>query len=148
MLHSIINMRIVTEHCRSREPLPEPLAVWLADSLQAFLDQRTPTLNEAFGIRNARGGVPWRVEASMRERDAALRSLAERYFKDLSLSGQAERIHQMASRYAASSWRFDKEREDMPASYRGGPQEYLWRAFKAGATMPLCTRQLRTILAA
>ena len=53
----------------------------------------------------------------------------------------------MSARYAASSWRIDGERQGMPDHYRGTAKEFLWAAFKSGATMPLCTRQLRSILA-
>ena len=146
MLHAIDNMRSVVELCQTRQPLPEPLAAWLANSLQAFLDMQTPSLNHAFGIRNARGGIPWRTEVCIRQRDEALRSLAATFMCDLSIAAQAERIHQLSSRYAASTWRFDRERQAPPPSYRGTPHEILWFAFKAGATMPLCKRQLRTIL--
>ena len=146
MLHAIDNMRTVAELCQTHQPLPEPLAAWLADSLQAFFESRTPSLNDAFGIRNARGGIPWRTEVCMRRRDSALRSLALAFVSDLSVTRQADRIHQLSIRYAASAWRFDRERTEMPAAYRGTVQEYLWLAFKSGATMPLCTRQLRTIL--
>ncbi len=146
MLQSINNMKVLADHCVKHEPLPEALAVWLASSLQSFLDQRVSSLNEAFGICNARGGIPWRVEAGIRARNAALRKLAELHLQDLSLSAQAERIHELSVRYAASGWRFDRERREMPESYRGRAQESLWAAFKSGATMPLCVRQLRTIL--
>ena len=147
MMQSIANMRTLAELCKSHEPLPGPLASWLAQSLQSFLDQGSSSLNEAFGVRNARGGIPWRMEASIRARDAALRELAEKHLGDQSLSAQAESIHRLSCRYGASSWRFDKDRDPMPPAYRGTPQELLWRAFKSGASMPLCTRQLRTILA-
>jgi hypothetical protein len=143
---SIENIRVLATLCRTREPLPEALASWLATSLQSFLDRRCASLNDAFGLRNARGGVPWRMEASMRERDLALRSLAERHFADLSTSAQATRIHLLSKRYEASSWRFDRTNETMPRAYTGTPHEFLWRAFKSGAAMPLGTRQLRTIL--
>jgi hypothetical protein len=146
MLQSIDNIRTVAALCQSREPLPEPLAVWLASSLQSFLERRTNSLNDAFGIRNARGGIPWQAEISMRKRDSALRDLAASHLEPLSVTAQADRIHRLSLRYAASSWRFDRERSEMPDSYRGTAQEYLWRAFKSGATMPLCIRQLRTIL--
>ena len=146
-MHSIDNIRVLAQLCRSRQPLPESLSAWLANSLQSFLDQRVPSLNDAFGIRNARGGIPWRVEASNRARDAALRTLAMHFLCDLSISAQAKRIHQMTVRYAAGNWRFDRDCEAMPPGYAGQAQEYIWRAFKSGATMPLCTRQLRTILA-
>ena len=146
MLASINNMKTVARLCRTSEPLPIPLATWLAASLQSYLDQRSESLNDAFGLRNARGGVPWRMEASIRERDAALRTLARDRFGDLSVSAQAERIRQLSLRYAASSWRFDRDRETMPASYQAQSHEWLWRAFKSGASMPLGIRQLRTIL--
>jgi hypothetical protein len=87
------------------------------------------------------------MEASMRARDAALRELTDKHLRDLSLSARAEAVHRLSCRYGASGWRFDKERDVTPASYEGRPQEFLWRAFKSGAAMPLCTRQLRTILA-
>lgn len=146
MLQTIHNMRTLAELCRSGEPLPDPLASWLADSLQSFLDQRSPSLNDAFGIRNARGGIPWRREASIRERDAALRALARNHLAGMSVSAQAERLHKLSLRYGASGWRFDRERYAMPGAYAGTAQEFLWAAFKSGAAMPLCARQLRTIL--
>jgi hypothetical protein len=35
----------------------------------------------------------------------------------------------------------------MPETYEGTPLEFLWRAFKSGAPMPIGERQLRRILA-
>jgi hypothetical protein len=146
MLVAIDNMRAVARLCRAKEPLPETLASWLAASLQAFLDQQSASLNDAFGLRNARGGVPWRMEAKMRARDAALRQLAAAHLADPALSARAACLHQLSVRYAASSWRFDRMRDEMPGGYEGTPHEWLWRAFKSGAAMPLGVRQLRTIL--
>ena len=146
MLQTIHNMRTLAELCRTGEPLPDPLASWLAESLQSFLDQRSPSLNDAFGIRNARGGIPWRREASIRVRDAALRALAKHHLAGLSVSAKADRVNQLSLRYGASAWRFDRDRDEMPEAYRGTAQEFLWAAFRSGATMPLCARQLRTIL--
>jgi len=54
----IDNMRTLAELCRAGEPLPGTLASWLASSLQSFLDQRSPSLNDAFGVRNARVEYP------------------------------------------------------------------------------------------
>lgn len=143
---AIDNMRTVAKLCRTREPLPEPLASWLAASIQSYLDRNTESLNDAFGLRNARGGVPCRMEASMRERDRTLRALAARHFGNLSTSAQATQIHLLSVRYEATSWRFDRMHEGVPSGYEGTPHELLWRAFKSGAAMPLGTRQLRTIL--
>jgi len=143
---SIDNIRTVARLCRTSEPLPESLASWLATSLQSYLDHRSESLNDAFGLRNARGGVPCRMEASMRERDRTLRALAARHFAGLSTSAQSTQIHLLSVRYEASSWRFDRMHDCMPEGYEGTVHEFLWRAFKSGATMPLGMRQLRTIL--
>ena len=83
----------------------------------------------------------------MRSRDSALRALATRAYPGLSRSAQAKRIRCLTVRYAASAWRSDQSREEMPWHYAGKPQELLWRAFKSGAAMPLSERQLRNILA-
>jgi hypothetical protein len=64
----------------------------------------------------------------------------------LCVSAQAARVHKLSLRYGASAWRFDRDREEMPPNYRGTPQQFLWLAFKSGAAMPLCARQLRSIL--
>ena len=146
MLRAIENMREIVDLCRMNRPLPAQLAEWLATALQEFLEHRSNSVAEAFGIRNARGGVPWWMETSMRTRDAALRRLAATYFEGKSVSARAASIRQLSSRYAASSWRHDQPRADMPASYFGTPHEWLWKAFKSGAAMPLCERQLRKIL--
>ncbi len=145
--HAIDNLRSIAELCRSGRALPEALASWLAASLQIFLDGRYSSFAEAFGLKNSRGGISWRSAASIRARNAALRDLASRHFGHLSMSNQAKLIHRDSSRYAATAWRFDRQRQSMPAEYVGTSKEFLWRAFKSGAAMPLCLRQLRTILA-
>jgi hypothetical protein len=144
---AIDNMRTVAQLCRTGERLPDDLANWLAASLQSFLNHQAGSLNDAFGLRNARGGVPWRMEASMRVRDRVLRELSAAHFGHLSLSARAGRIHELSARYAAASWRFDRERDAMPAGYAGTPLAFLWLAFKSGAVMPLGRRQLQKILA-
>lgn len=103
-------------------------------------------LDEALGMHAVRGGMPWWREAANRQRDEALRALGARYFGHLSMTARAERIACLANRYASSAWRFDRERADMPDSYRGTPTEQLWSAFKSRAPMPIGQRQLRTIL--
>jgi hypothetical protein len=87
------------------------------------------------------------MEAAIRRRDQALRELAQRHFGGLTNTARANRIQQLALRYAASAWRLDRDQQDMPPAYAGTPHESLWHAFKSGATMPLCSRQLRQILA-
>ena len=147
MLHSINNMRVVAELCRTKQPIPDPLAGWLAESLLSYLDHRCDSLNEAFGLRNPRGGIPWRKEEAIRRRDAALRELARQHFAGLTVAGQVSRICRISSQYAASGWLVDCKAASLPESYRGSPKELLWHAFKSGAAMPLCPRRLRAILA-
>jgi hypothetical protein len=91
--------------------------------------------------------VPWWLEEAIRRRDAALRELATGHFADLSVAARARQIHSISVRYGAAAWRHDRGRDARPERYRGTPAEFLWRAFKSGAPMPVCERQLRNILA-
>ena len=140
-------MRLLAELCRSGQPIPDPLAGWLAESLLSYLDHRCPSLNEAFGLRSPRGGIPWRMEEAIRKRDTALRGLARFHFADLTLAAQASRVYRVSLQYAASSWLSDSKTKHLPDSYCGTPKEFLWHAFSSGAAMPLGPRRLRTILA-
>jgi hypothetical protein len=146
MLIAIDNLREIVRRCRTGEPLSGDLAAWLARSLDEFLTHRRHSLDEALGLKGAKGGVPWWLEEAIRRRDQALRRLAQCHFPALSVSGQAARIRTSALRYAASAWRFDRERGSMPESYAGTDKEWLWSAFKSGAPMPICERQLRHVL--
>ena len=146
MLSAINNLREIARCCQAGETLDANLASWLGSSLEQFLVRRYRTIEDALGLRAARGGVPWWLEDAMRQRDASLRRLAERFFGSRSSSAQAKQIRLLAVRYSASAWRHDRDNEEMPEGYRGKPSEWLWRAFKSGAPMPICERQLRHIL--
>lgn len=147
MLASIQQLREIAQRCLSGEPLQEELARWLGASLDKFLNQRVPTIEEAMGIRSPRGGIPWWMEEAIRKRDRALRNLAERHADGQSVSAQAHIIYTLAIRYAASGWRFDRRLNNPPPGYTGTPSEFLWRAFNSGAPMPIGERQLRNVLA-
>jgi len=146
VVKAIDNLQEIARRCRSCESLPDNFSVWLGNSLNAFLSHQRCSIDEALGIRRARGGVPWWLEEAMRHRNAALRELSNRYFNSLSISARARMIHTLACRYAASAWLRDRRVEDVPAPYSDKPQEWLWRAFKSGAPMPICERQLRHII--
>jgi hypothetical protein len=146
MLGTIEQLREVARRCKEGQPLPGELSAWLGAALEAFLAHNVATLDEALGICNLRGGVPWWREAANRRRDSALRTLAETWLPDLSLTARANRIVLLANRYACGPWRFDRDRVDMPENYRGSSAEQLWLAFKSGAPMPIGERHLRTIL--
>jgi hypothetical protein len=147
MLASIETIRAIERRCRSQKPLSREQSLWLGEALSAFLEHKTPSIDSALGLANPRGGVPWWLEEAIRTRNAALCDLARDWFADLSASAQAERIWTLATRYAASAWRFDQDLEAMPAHYDGTPKQNLWAAFASGAAMPLGKRQLRSVLA-
>lgn len=146
MLLVIKQLREIVECIRSGAELPEELADWLEQSLREFLDHRCGSVDEALGLRFAKGGVPWWLEEAMRVRDAALRTLADRFLAHESVSGRAAQIHALSVRFAAANWQLDRCAAAMPDRYLGTPREFLWHAFKSGAPMPLGERRLRSIL--
>ncbi len=147
MTAQISKLRQVSQRCLANEPLDRELADWLGEALDGYLKRRYATVEEALGLKFAQGGVPWWREEAIRQRDAVLRRLAEGFFAELCPSAQARKIWTITLRYAATAWRFDRERDDMPGHYFGTVKEHLWSAFASGATMPLCERQLRNVLA-
>ncbi len=148
MLATIETIREISHRCLAEQPLNEEQSRWLGESLRSFLDHRSTSVDDAMGLHFPRGGVPWWREDAIRSRNDALRELADRFFGALSPSARAREIWTLATRYGASAWRFDCERSELPEQYRGTPKEYLWEAFASGATMPICRRQLRTVLGA
>jgi hypothetical protein len=129
------------------EPLPEPLAIWLAGSFHAFLNRQGGDLEDALGLRWGRGGVPWWMDEAIRARDAALRHLADILVPTGSGSARARAVHLRTMRYAGTAWPRDRQLAEMPGAYLGQEREFLWRAFASGAAMPLGERRLRQIFA-
>ncbi|MFO1056075.1 MAG: hypothetical protein U1E53_03825 [Dongiaceae bacterium] len=144
---AVANLREIARRTAIGMPVDGPLQTWLAACLEQFLQRRAPSIEAAFGLRAPRGGVPWWLEEAIRQRDDALRELAARFLAGQSVTAQARRIHCEAVRYAASAWRHDRAAGTLPERHRGRLQESLWRAFRSGAPMPICERQLRSILA-
>jgi hypothetical protein len=146
MIATIESLREISRCCQTAEPLDEELARWLGESLERFLAHSCRTLDEALGLCFPKGGVPWWMEEAIRTRDEALRALADTLEPNLSTTARAREVRALTLRYGASSWRHDRERDEMPPIYASTQKELLWRAFKSGAAMPLGERQLRTIL--
>jgi len=138
----------IATRCQAGLPLPLDHSYWLAEAIDSFLGKGAASLEEALGLRYGRGGVPWWREKALRERDAALRELADECFADMSICKRSREIATLATRYGASAWRHDRDGRDMPKAYAGTPREYLWRAFRSGGTMPLSERQVRNIVGA
>ena len=147
MLAHIENLRDIAECCSRGDQLDPELACWLSSCLNVFLSERTNHMDEAFGIRSPRGGVPWRTEHAMRVRDAALRNLAQKLDQSWSPRARALEIHRLTVSYASTCWRWDKIKSEMPPQYSGTAKEQLWIAFHSGAPMPIGERRLRQVLA-
>jgi len=143
---TIDRLRDVSSFCRRGAALPPDLAGWLAAGIERFLGREARDLDGALGLIQAQGGIPWWREDAIRRRDAALRRLSAAMCPDTGVTARARRIAEVLRRYAGSAWRIDREHAAMPPHYFGTAQEQLWRAYKAGAAMPLGERQLRTIL--
>ena len=90
---TIAYLREIAGRCHSGKPLDETLAQWLGAALDQFLHRRSPTIEDAFGLRAPRGGVPWWLEEAIRCRDAALRELGDRHYARLSVAARARQIH-------------------------------------------------------
>ena len=147
MLTAINNLREICERCRADGALDPSLSSWLAESLDRFLNHECDSIEDALGLRQPRGGVPWWLVEAMYARDAALRDLATALAGEGSVSARARAVCKLTDRYASSAWLRDRDREDMPPAYADTELEYVWVSFKSGAPMPLGERQLRNILA-
>ena len=147
MLASIESLHTIHECCVSNRPLSPDLREWLASSLGRYLEHDCDSLNEAFGLVHMHGGVPWWRERGIRIRDTALRKLAREFYSDQTAYGRAKAVFALSQRYCTTSWSRDRHLDEMPARYRDTPKEYLWRAFRSEAKMPLSERRLRTLLA-
>lgn len=141
-------LREIARRCLNGEPLDIDHSQWLGDALESYLGKDAASLEEALGLRYGRGGVPWWREAALRERDQALRDMAQHCFDaDIGPCCRSQLMAEMAQRYAATAWRIDRRLDTMPDHYRGTAREYLWRAFRSGAAMPLGERQIRNVTA-
>ena len=146
MFQEIDKLREITRCCQAGLPLNDGHANWLHQGLDRFLRHECSSIDDALGLKFSRGGVPWWLEEAIRERDLALREVARRFYADVSVTAQARAIHALAVRYAASAWRLDQVRDDLPTHYRGAVKEYLWRAFRSRTPMPVSERHLRNIV--
>lgn len=147
IIDTLDNLRQIAGRCLTDEPLGRELSNWLGAALDQYLTRQARTIEEALGLIFPQGGVPWWREEALRIRDAALREWADGFPDDCSICRQANLIWTSAVRYAASAWQIDSNNVEMPTRYIETPKEYLWRAFKSGAPMPIGERQLRNILA-
>lgn len=146
MMHVIRSLVEIRSCCGDKRAIPPELQCWLADAIGKFLDKSCDDLDEAFGLRKERGGVPWWLERGITVRDRALRQLAEEFLTARGIGAQAKSISEMARRYESTCWPRDAALPDMPSHYAGTARQYLWQAFRSGARMPVSARHLRNVL--
>lgn len=145
-MYQIERLKEIATQCTEGERIDPDVAQWFAESIRAFLSHRASSLDEALGLKMGRGGIPWWREEAIRQRDAALRTLRKMFYSNCSLNAAALEIERLSNRYAATAWRFHQRADSLPDEVRGTAQEWLWKAFSSGATMPIKERQLRNIL--
>lgn len=112
---------------------------WLDDWIARALARSAAVEGEA---KDGRSGV----RQAAQQRDAALRELAARYYPGLRRSAQASQIRRLTIHYATCGWGRDRRLAAPPPHYADSPHELLWRAFKAGAPLPVSERRLCSIL--
>src|SRR5438477_9410029 len=146
-MSAVARLREFVRMTRDGDPIDQSLQSWMSDCIDMTLQRRCRTFDDAFGLRGPRGGIPWWLEEAIRLRDHALRELASSFLMDQPTSQQARWIRLASVRYAGTAWRHDRTMSAMPERYGNKPRQWLWAAFKSGAPMPLCERQLRAVLA-
>jgi hypothetical protein len=146
MLGNIETLHAIQSRCADDLPLSPELRCWLAESLDRYLGHSCDNLNDAFGVTQGHGGVPWWRERAIRRRDAVLRTLSREYYSELSVYGRAKAVAEISGRYNTTCWPRDRSLDEMPERYRGTPKEHLWGAFRSEAKMPVSERRLRTLL--
>ena len=97
MLAAINILREISKKCHAGEPLDPSLSNWLAVRLDRFLDHQCNSIEDALGLRQPRGGVPWWLIEAMYERDAALRELAIEVAGEFSLSVRAREVRRLTT---------------------------------------------------
>lgn len=119
----------------------------LAERVRAYLDSAAEgvSLDAAFGLSRPVGGLPWWRVQALASRDAALRTLAERFYGDLPVSRQAVAIRSALVRYGDSAWRLDGREAEPPRRYVGSEREILFDVMRACPEVP-SARQIRRIL--
>jgi hypothetical protein len=126
----------------------------LAERLRVYFGaaSRGLSLDAAFELTLAPGQSPWWTERQHEIRDQALRGLRARHYAALRTSPTAREIAALSRSYAADVWP-DAQHDVQIIASQADPEckldhanDFLWRAFKSGAPMPLGHRQLTTVL--
>jgi hypothetical protein len=119
----------------------------VADGLDRYLDiHSNETLDQALGLLPAPGAEHWRTVARRQVRDAEFCMLAALYLPDTKTAPRVRKIVALGSKFAIRWQRVDQHLAAMPASYRGTPDEHLFRAFVAGGGKMPSARSLRRML--
>jgi hypothetical protein len=115
--------------------------------LDQYLDLRADmTLDAALGLAPTQSAEHWRTAERRRVRDDEYRALGHRFLPDLKTAARARAIGAMGDKFTIRWHRVDQHLATMPASYRGTPDEHLYRAFAVSDGRLPSFGQLRRIL--
>lgn len=117
----------------------------ISAGLNRFLSGETDDVGAALDLKVARGKRRWRGASVFAARDAAIREAAETFFPALKPSQQADELATALRRYAASTWRTDRQKQECP--YKANDiRAALWLILTR-VDHPLAARRIRKILA-
>lgn len=143
MARSIAMSRHRPQAGACREPASFQPRTWLDDWVAVVASRHDGAKEE---IDRPREPVAARRDQQVRQRDESLRALAATFYPGLQCTAQARTIHRLTTHYAALGWQRDRGLAAPPPHYADSPHEFLWRAFAAGAPLPVSERRLRGIL--
>jgi hypothetical protein len=119
-MQAVADLLSLAEHLES---VQEPWAVSMQARLERLLDGEEPA--KALGLRSARGRRRWRTVTALERRNAILREVAAKFYPGKRESRQADEIARELRRYAASAWRWDRDKADCPYP-DDSLKSYLW----------------------
>ncbi|PWC53268.1 hypothetical protein [Azospirillum sp. TSO22-1] len=116
---------------------------WLSARLGSYLRNPQRGLEHALWLDCAPGEPPWWRVERQRLRDGLILRLWRERFPDLPAWEAAEQIITVQQRYAAATWKLQREQPIPPEDPTAA---LLWRAMKLGVRFPTSRRRIFEIL--
>ena len=110
-----------------RHPGSDPHGEWFITAVEAFLDGRQGSLDQALGLRLGPGQRRPSTLARLAARDALYRQAARDFFPGLNPTRQAHELHRNFHHYETTAWRRDKGGTvTCPPQYAGTVRALAW----------------------
>ena len=105
----------------------DPHCRWFVHALEAVLDGRQASLDQALGLKPGPGQRSLKTRCQLQERDALYRRAWRRFYADLKPAPAARELHRVFRRYEASAWIRDRGGSvNCPERLIGKPQALAW----------------------